>query len=102
MISNTQGKGDLDAILEHFSLDVSNPCTVMSQDASRSFLHSGRDEDKYKFFMKATLLESVRTGLLLTEENVTQMQGHVQVCCLQPTYLGYSLVYDPSRISAYL
>jgi len=75
----TQGKGDLDAILEHFSLDVSNPCTVMSQDASRSFLHSGRDEDKYKFFMKATLLESVRQGLLLTEENVTQMQGHVQV-----------------------
>jgi len=46
------GRGEIDAVLEHFSVDVSNPVTVMTQDLSRSFLHSGKDEDKYKFFMQ--------------------------------------------------
>lgn len=32
----------------------------MTQDLSRDFLQSGRDEDKYRFFMKATLLDKVR------------------------------------------
>eukprot|EP00854_Cymbomonas_tetramitiformis_P007858 gene7858-9331_t len=56
----TQGRNDLDLILEHFSIDVSNPCAVMTQDGARSFLHSGKDEDKYKFFMQATMLEKAK------------------------------------------
>ncbi|KAK3248225.1 Structural maintenance of chromosomes protein 6A [Cymbomonas tetramitiformis] len=70
----TQGRNDLDLILEHFSIDVSNPCAVMTQDGARSFLHSGKDEDKYKFFMQATMLEKVRSDLFSCREKVDDMK----------------------------
>ncbi|CAI5513549.1 unnamed protein product [Closterium sp. Naga37s-1] len=54
---------DLDELTAHFNLDVDNPCIVMSQDKSREFLHSGTPKDKYKFFIKATLLEKVSARL---------------------------------------
>ncbi|VVB13603.1 unnamed protein product [Arabis nemorensis] len=50
---------DLRELVEHFNIDVENPCVVMSQDKSREFLHSGNDKDKFKFFFKATLLQQV-------------------------------------------
>lgn len=50
---------DLREIVEHFNIDVENPCTIMSQDKSREFLHSGNGKDKFKFFFKATLLQQV-------------------------------------------
>ncbi|XP_020215308.1 structural maintenance of chromosomes protein 6B [Cajanus cajan] len=52
-------KADLLEIVEHFNIDVENPCVIMSQDKSREFLHSGNNKDKFKFFYKATLLQQV-------------------------------------------
>ncbi|KAK8483858.1 hypothetical protein V6N13_076774 [Hibiscus sabdariffa] len=52
-------KEDLRELVEHFNIDVENPCVIMSQDKSREFLHSGNDKDKFKFFFKATLLQQV-------------------------------------------
>ncbi|KAI9073105.1 hypothetical protein K1719_044935 [Acacia pycnantha] len=52
-------KAELQEMVEHFNIDVENPCVVMSQDKSREFLHSGNDKDKFKFFYKATLLQQV-------------------------------------------
>ncbi|KAA8539788.1 hypothetical protein F0562_026480 [Nyssa sinensis] len=65
VLKNHQGKRvasrkeDLRELVEHFNIDVENPCVVMSQDKSREFLHSGNDKDKFKFFFKATLLHQV-------------------------------------------
>ncbi|KAI3957221.1 hypothetical protein MKW98_012096 [Papaver atlanticum] len=61
--SNTTTKDVLKELVEHFNIDVENPCVIMSQDKSREFLHSGNDKDKFKFFYKATSLEQVH-GLL--------------------------------------
>ncbi|KAK6926420.1 RecF/RecN/SMC, N-terminal [Dillenia turbinata] len=55
----TGRKDDLCELVEHFNIDVENPCVIMSQDKSREFLHSGNDKDKFKFFFKATLLQQV-------------------------------------------
>nr|CAD1840132.1 unnamed protein product [Ananas comosus var. bracteatus] len=52
-------RDDLQELIEHFNIDVENPCVIMSQDKSREFLHSGNDRDKFKFFFKATLLQQV-------------------------------------------
>ncbi|XP_059666932.1 structural maintenance of chromosomes protein 6B [Cornus florida] len=52
-------KEDLRELVEHFNIDVENPCVIMSQDKSREFLHSGNSKDKFKFFFKATLLYQV-------------------------------------------
>ncbi|XP_011076383.1 structural maintenance of chromosomes protein 6B isoform X1 [Sesamum indicum] len=65
ILKNSQGrrvgtrKEDLREIVEHFNIDVENPCVIMSQDKSREFLHSGNAKDKFKFFFKATLLQQV-------------------------------------------
>ncbi|KAL3521410.1 hypothetical protein ACH5RR_019559 [Cinchona calisaya] len=56
-------KEELLELVEHFNIDVENPCVIMSQDKSREFLHSGNSKDKFKFFYKATLLQ--RLGDLL-------------------------------------
>ncbi|XP_057804660.1 structural maintenance of chromosomes protein 6B-like isoform X2 [Salvia miltiorrhiza] len=64
-LKNSQGRKigskreDLREIVEYFNIDVENPCTIMSQDKSREFLHSGNGKDKFKFFFKATLLQQV-------------------------------------------
>ncbi|CAH8255156.1 unnamed protein product [Arabidopsis lyrata] len=50
---------ELRQLVEHYNIDVENPCVIMSQDKSREFLHSGNDKDKFKFFYKATLLQQV-------------------------------------------
>ncbi|WCJ36463.1 structural maintenance of chromosomes 6A [Euphorbia peplus] len=63
---------ELQELIEHFNIDVENPCVIMSQDKSREFLHSGNDKDKFKFFYKATLLQKVEdllkniNGLLMS------------------------------------
>ncbi|KAL3645188.1 hypothetical protein CASFOL_010368 [Castilleja foliolosa] len=64
-LKNRQGRRigtkreDLREIVEHFNIDVENPCVIMTQDKSREFLHSGNAKDKFKFFFKATLLQQV-------------------------------------------
>ncbi|KAG6390860.1 hypothetical protein SASPL_148605 [Salvia splendens] len=68
-LKNSQGRKigskreDLREIVEYFNvstaIDVENPCTIMTQDKSREFLHSGNDKDKFKFYFKATLLQQV-------------------------------------------
>ncbi|WZY74544.1 structural maintenance of chromosomes protein 6A-like isoform X2 [Brassica napus] len=57
-------KEELRELVEHYNIDVENPCVIMSQDKSREFLHSGNDKDKFKFFYKATLLQQVDDLLL--------------------------------------
>ncbi|KAG1354451.1 structural maintenance of chromosomes protein 6B-like [Cocos nucifera] len=64
-------KGELNELVEHFNIDVENPCVIMSQDKSREFLHSGNDKDKFKFFFKATLLQQVNDLLQSITENLS-------------------------------
>jgi hypothetical protein len=37
-------RADLQRLLDHFNIDVDNPINVMTQDASRKFLHSGTNK----------------------------------------------------------
>ncbi|XP_006664916.1 structural maintenance of chromosomes protein 6B-like [Oryza brachyantha] len=71
-------KDDLNEIIEHFNIDVENPCVIMSQDKSREFLHSGNDKDKFKFFFKATLLQQVNDLLLTIRELLENADSIVQ------------------------
>ncbi|WOG95157.1 hypothetical protein DCAR_0414460 [Daucus carota subsp. sativus] len=67
-------KEDLVDIVEHFNIDVENPCVIMSQDKSREFLHSGNAKDKFKFFFKATLLHHVADLLKSIEKQLIGAQ----------------------------
>ncbi|KAH9605748.1 hypothetical protein KSS87_010194 [Heliosperma pusillum] len=61
-------KEEVRELVDHFNIDVDNPCVIMSQDKSREFLHSGNAKDKFKFFFKATLLQQVDELLNKIEE----------------------------------
>ncbi|TKY67999.1 Structural maintenance of chromosomes protein 6A [Spatholobus suberectus] len=71
-------KADLLEIIEHFNIDVENPCVIMSQDKSREFLHSGNKKDKFKFFYKATLLQQVNDLLESISNEITAAHGIVE------------------------
>ncbi|ORY41516.1 P-loop containing nucleoside triphosphate hydrolase protein [Rhizoclosmatium globosum] len=50
-------KQDLTAILDHHSISIDNPLSILTQDTSRQFLANSTSKDKYSFFAKGTLLE---------------------------------------------
>ncbi|CDO94328.1 unnamed protein product [Kluyveromyces dobzhanskii CBS 2104] len=56
-------KRDLEAILDYFSIPVTNPMCFLSQDAARSFLTASTPQEKHLHFMKGTLLEETKQNL---------------------------------------
>ncbi|XP_067678031.1 structural maintenance of chromosomes protein 6-like isoform X2 [Haliotis asinina] len=47
-------------ILDQFNIQVDNPVAILNQETSRNFLNSKSPQDKYKFFLKATQLETMK------------------------------------------
>lgn len=70
-------KEDLQELVDHFNIDVENPCVIMSQDKSREFLHSGSGKDKFKFFYRATLLQQVLELLKGIQQNIEAAGGYI-------------------------
>jgi chromosome segregation ATPase len=68
-------KTDLDAILDTFNIGVSNPMTFLSQDQARSFLTASSDADKYKHFMRGTLMEEIVQNLKKVNETTEQIDS---------------------------
>lgn len=52
----SRSKRDLDALLDQLNIQVENPVAVLDQEEAKKFL-TGKAEDKYMFFTKATDLE---------------------------------------------
>ncbi|XP_021752713.1 structural maintenance of chromosomes protein 6B-like [Chenopodium quinoa] len=71
-------KEELRELVEHFNIDVENPCVIMTQDKSREFLQSGSAKDKFKFFFKATLLQQVDDLLKAIEQALETADELVQ------------------------
>ncbi|KAM6968642.1 structural maintenance of chromosomes protein 6 [Tautogolabrus adspersus] len=78
-------KEELTAILDHFNIQVDNPVSILNQEMSKQLLHSKSESDKYKFFMKATLLEQMKRDYTHIKQTkaVTQQQVERQEECLK-------------------
>ncbi|XP_059374455.1 structural maintenance of chromosomes protein 6-like [Carassius carassius] len=78
-------KEELTAILDHFGIQVDNPVSVLNQEMSKQFLHSKSEADKYKFFMKATLLEQMKRDYIHIKQTkaLTREQVERQEECLK-------------------
>jgi len=73
-----QGGRAVKAMLEHFSIDVNNPCTILGQDHSREFLGGGAsDSAKYKFFMEGTMMQAVQDNLSFVKDQIRMMGDEV-------------------------
>nr|XP_046268736.1 structural maintenance of chromosomes protein 6 [Scatophagus argus]XP_046268738.1 structural maintenance of chromosomes protein 6 [Scatophagus argus] len=78
-------KEELTAILDHFNIQLDNPVSILNQEMSKQFLHSKSESDKYKFFMKATLLEQMKRDYIHIKhtKTVTRQQVERQEECLK-------------------
>ncbi|KDE09053.1 hypothetical protein MVLG_00771 [Microbotryum lychnidis-dioicae p1A1 Lamole] len=61
----------LDSILDHFEIQIDNPITVLTQDQSRAFIASTTGKDKYKAFLRGTMLSQLR-------DEYTEMGRHIE------------------------
>lgn len=66
-------KGELDSIIDYFTLQFDNPMNVLSQDMARQFLSTSSPAEKYKFFVKGVQLEQLDQDYRLIEESVDQI-----------------------------
>ncbi|GFY84291.1 structural maintenance of chromosomes 6A [Actinidia rufa] len=87
VLKNHQGrkvasrKEDLRELIEHFNIDVENPCVIMTQDKSREFLHSGNDKDKFKatlLHQVDDLLKSIRNQLVDANELLDELESSIR------------------------
>ncbi|KAM6961221.1 structural maintenance of chromosomes protein 6 [Aplochiton taeniatus] len=83
LVSNK--KEELTSILDHFNIQVDNPVSILNQEMSKQFLHSKSESDKYKFFMKATLLDQMKRDYIHIKHTkaVTREQLERQEECLK-------------------
>lgn len=56
MLEKSRKKADLNLLLDQLNIQVENPVAVLDQEEAKKFL-TGKAEDKYEFFLKATDLE---------------------------------------------
>jgi len=71
-------KGDLEDILDYFAFQLDNPINVLTQDMARQFLSNSTPEDKYKFFIKGTQLETLDADYKLMEEHLDGMEAKLR------------------------
>lgn len=71
-------KSDLDDILDYFAFQLDNPINVLTQDMARQFLSNSTPEDKYKFFIKGTQLETLDADYKLLEEHLDSMNAKLR------------------------
>ncbi|CAD6195301.1 unnamed protein product [Caenorhabditis auriculariae] len=53
-------KSDIDELIQHFNIHLTNPVFWMSQDRSRSFLANMKPSNVYKLYIEATLLDVIK------------------------------------------
>lgn len=73
-VSKSTSKKDLDAMLDHLNIQVENPVAVLDQEEAKKFL-TGKPEDKYAFFTKATELERIDRSYANVIDNIMQLQN---------------------------
>jgi chromosome segregation ATPase len=69
MQERSRSKKDLDDMLDKLNIQVENPVAILDQEEAKKFL-TGKAEDKYAFFMKATELERIDRTYACTIDKV--------------------------------
>jgi structural maintenance of chromosomes protein 6 len=73
----SRSKRDLDELLDKVNAQVENPVAILDQEEAKKFL-TGKSEDKYAFFMKATELERIDRTIAATTDKVMELQEQEQ------------------------
>ena len=65
-------RDDLQRVLDHYNIQVNNPCSVLGQDDSKK-LATGTDDYKYQFYLRASGLQTVLDQLKAAKNAMTQI-----------------------------
>jgi chromosome segregation ATPase len=69
----SRSKKDLDELLDKVNAQVENPVAILDQEEAKKFL-TGKAEDKYAFFMKATELERIDRSIASTMDKIEELK----------------------------
>jgi len=58
----------------HYNIQADNPCSLLTQEAAKKFLHNGNEEDRYRFFLGAANLGTQKQDLMSAQVNLVNMQ----------------------------
>jgi len=72
-VERSRSKKDLSEMLDKLNIQVDNPVAILDQEEAKKFL-TGKAEEKYKFFMKATELERIDNTYKNTMEQIYEME----------------------------
>lgn len=65
----------LQEILDHFSIDVTNPVCILTQETAKTFFGTFKEENYYRFFLEGTGLQQLKDELLEIKERAARV-GH--------------------------
>jgi hypothetical protein len=51
----------------HYNVQADNPCSLLTQEAAKKFLHNGNEEDRYRFFLGAANLGTQKQDLMSSQ-----------------------------------
>ena len=71
-VEKSRAKKDLTEMLDKLNIQVENPVAILDQEEAKKFL-TGKAEDKYNFFMKATELERLDNTYAHTLDRILEM-----------------------------
>ena len=55
----------------HYNVQADNPCSLLTQEAAKKFLHNGNEEDRYRFFLGAANLGTQKQDLMSSQARGT-------------------------------
>ncbi|CDK25719.1 unnamed protein product [Kuraishia capsulata CBS 1993] len=68
-------KAELDAMLNHFGITITNPMTVLTQTEAKQFLASSTSEHKFKYFMAGTRLDIAVSDCTKTDQDLKDVRS---------------------------
>ncbi len=73
----TGERRELESMLRTFNIYCDNPCNVLTQEESKRFIQ-GKEEDKYKFFLKATGIDRTMEELAETDAKLDTAYARIK------------------------
>ncbi len=74
----SERKDEIEALCDHYKIQVSNPLAILTQDTAKKFLVNSTPANLYAFFMEATNLKQIMTDYNEAEARMFKMKDSLE------------------------
>ena len=71
-------KREVEELNQHYNIQADNPCSLLTQEAAKKFLHNGNESDRYRFFLMAANLGTQKEDLMHVQARAPLPAAHTQ------------------------